>query len=284
VGEAKKSVSPKVYKSASARNLPVPVQSVPQLLSSMDSEETPFESPEERAYNRVVLELARQRAECEDQLGKLQQEAQDLAARISGSSGDGDGGNTTFVPSVGGNHSLTPVVTPGSFNVTNGHRSGIFNTTSDGGSSHPDIHSTECPVCPDVLPPEECGPCRECPPCGVTPGSSDGGGSCHPDSPSSGTSAFSGLVDSPASFAVGAAAVLLILAVVVLISLVVRYIPIILSGVFVLSLMCVVGYCSSKYPESARRLGTRVWEALRSGVTAVVDRLLRRNHSEVSVN
>jgi hypothetical protein len=254
----------------------------------MDSEETPFESPEERAYNRVVLELARQRAECDDQLGKLQQEARDLAARISGSSGDGDGGNTTFVPSgsldIGGNHTLTPMVTPGSLNVTNGPRSGFFNTTSGGGSSHPDTHPSECPVCPDVLPPEECGPCRECPPCGITPGSSDGGGSCHPDSSSSGTSTFSGLVDSPASFVCGAAAVLLILAVAVLIGMAIRYIPVILSGIVVLSMVCTVWYCSSRYPDAARRLGARAWGGLRDAAHSIVDRVMRRNNSEVSVS
>jgi hypothetical protein len=38
------------------------------------------------------------------------------------------------------------------------------------------------------------------------------------------------------------------------------------------------------YPEAARRLGARAWEALRSGATTVVDRLLGRRHPEVKVN
>jgi hypothetical protein len=84
------------------------------------------------------------------------------------------------------------------------------------------------------------------------------------------------------TFLVGVATTLLMLVLAVVIGVVIRYIPIILSGVFILCLMCVVGYCSSKYPESARRLGTRVWEALRSGVSAAVERLLGRRNSEVS--
>jgi hypothetical protein len=86
------------------------------------------------------------------------------------------------------------------------------------------------------------------------------------------------------AFVVGALASLLVLAVAILIGVILRYIPIILSGVFVLSLMCVVGYCSSRYPESARRLGARVWEALRDTARAIVDRVLRRNNSEVGVS
>jgi hypothetical protein len=85
------------------------------------------------------------------------------------------------------------------------------------------------------------------------------------------------------AFLVGVATTLLMLVLAVVIGVIIRYIPIILSGVLVLCLMCVVGYCSSKYPESARRLGARVWGALRSGVSAVVERLFRRNHPEVSV-
>jgi hypothetical protein len=249
----------------------------------MDSEGDPFETEEEEAYNRVLRELAERKAECEDQLGQLQQKARDLASRISGSaSGGGDNGNGTTVfsgPSdVGGNHTLAPVVKPGSFiNVTSGH--GIFNNTISGGGSHqPD----GCPVCPDVPSPEECGPCRECPPGEVTPGSSVGGESCHPDSPSSGTSTFFGLVDSPSSFAVGAVAVLFVLAVAFLIGLVIRYIPIILSGALVLSLMCVVGYCSSKHPEATRRLASRVWGAVSSATVFLVHRLFGRQNPEVS--
>ncbi len=280
--KVKKSVNPIVYKSASVRNLPVPVQSFLQLQFSMDPEDPPSETSAEKDYNSILLELAKRKAECDDQLGQLQQKARDLAVRFSGSgSGEGDSGNETSGSSdVGGNHTLAPVVTPGSLNnVTSGR--GIFNDTISGGDSH---RPAECPVCPDVPSPEECGPCRECPPCEVTPGSGSSGESCHPESPSSGVSSFSGLVDSPASFAVGAAAVLLILAVAVLIGVAIRYIPVILSGIVVLGVVCMVWYYSSRYPEASRRLGSRVWGALSGAAVYIVDRLFGRRHPEVSVN
>jgi uncharacterized membrane protein YphA (DoxX/SURF4 family) len=91
-------------------------------------------------------------------------------------------------------------------------------------------------------------------------------------------------VDSPVSFAVGAAAVLLVLALAVLIGLAVRYIPFVLSGILVLGMACMVWYYSSRYPETARRLGSRVWGALSGAAVYVVDRLLGRRHPEVSVN
>jgi uncharacterized membrane protein YphA (DoxX/SURF4 family) len=285
VGEVKKSVNPIVYKSASVRNLPVPVQSVLQhCQSSMDPEDPPSETSAEKDYNRAVLELAQKKAECDGQLQELQQKAHILASRISGStSGEGDGpsGNITkFLDGAGGNQTSEPVV-PGSTNVTVDPRHWFFNDTSSGNNTHHDGRLADCPVCPEVPSPGDRGPCRECPPCGSNPDPSDGGGTCHSDSSPSGTSFF-GLVDSPASFAVGAAAVLLVLALAVIIGMAVRYLPFILSGILVLSMACMVWYYSSRYPEAARRLGSRVWGALSGAAVYIVDRLLGRRNSEVS--
>jgi hypothetical protein len=287
--EVKKSASQRVYKSASVRNLPVPVQSLLQCQSVMDPEDPPSETSAEKDYNSILLELAKRKTECDDQLGKLQQKADVLASLISGEvtgrgnststpSPDGDSGvliKNKIITSTLGNRSFAFEDTP----VNKTEINGIHPSNSTSGEGGGNL-TVGCPVCPDLPLPKECDPCKECPPCGTTPGSHDGTGSC--SSPSGTSSFFSGLVDSPSSFAVGAAVVLLILAVVVLISLVIRYIPIILSGVFVLSLMCVVGYCSSKHPEATRRLVSRVWGAVSSATVFLVHRLLGRRNPEVS--
>jgi hypothetical protein len=83
---------------------------------------------------------------------------------------------------------------------------------------------------------------------------------------------------------VGAAATLLVLLLATAAGLILRYMPVVFSGLFVIMLVAVVWYLSSKYPGAARRLGARVWDALRSGASAIVERLFRRNHPEVSVN
>jgi hypothetical protein len=88
----------------------------------------------------------------------------------------------------------------------------------------------------------------------------------------------------PEAVLVGAAATLLVLLLAAAVGLVLRYMPVLISGLSILVLVFVVWYLSSKYPGAARRLGARIWEALRSGVSAVVDRLLRRDRPDVSIN
>ncbi len=280
--EVKKSVNPRVYKSASVRNLPVPVQSVlqPASIHTMDSEGDPFESPEERAYNRVISELADTKLDCSSRLEGLEREASRLASILSGNTGgDGDSEGASVLSNK------TVASTPGNETQASGNKtsltsflSDLLNTTSADGSGR----ACECPVCPEPPLPKECDPCSESPsdvPGGTAPDV------CGPHPPIvTSPGSYSDVVEVPMAFLVGVATTLLMLVLAVVIGVIIRYIPIILSGVFVLCLMCVVGYCSSKYPESARRLGTRVWEALRSGVSAVVERLFRRNHPEVSVN
>jgi hypothetical protein len=253
----------------------------------MDPEDPPSETSAEKDYNSILLELAKRKTECDDQLGKLQQKADVLASVISGEatgrgnstpSPDGDSGvliKNKIITSTLGNRSSAFEDTP----VNKTEISGIHPSNSTFGEGGGNV-TVGCPVCPDLPSPKECDPCKECPPCGTTPGSRDGTGSC--SSPSGTSSLLSGLVDSPSSFAVGAAAVVLILAVAFLIGLVIRYLPIILSGAFVLSLMCVVGYCSSKHPEATRRLVSRVWGAVSSATMFLVHRLLGRQNPEVS--
>jgi hypothetical protein len=85
----------------------------------------------------------------------------------------------------------------------------------------------------------------------------------------------------PEAVLVGAAATVLVLVVAAAVAIIVRYFSTITSGLLIVSTIVLVWYLSSMYPESARRLGARVWAALRSAATSVVDRVLGRRHPEV---
>jgi uncharacterized membrane protein YphA (DoxX/SURF4 family) len=89
------------------------------------------------------------------------------------------------------------------------------------------------------------------------------------------------MVEVPMAFLVGVATTLLMLVLAVVLGVIIRYLSLVASGFLVLILLCMVWYYSSRYPESARRLGARVWAALRSAATSVVDRVLGRRHPEV---
>ncbi len=280
MGEVKKSVRPIVYKSASVRNLPVPVQSVsqPNSVHIMDTEGDPFETEEEMAYHRAIGELAKAELECSSRIEFLQREASRLASVLSGGdSGGGDDGpavdlvNKTVRTvhrdlSTNLNQSWVDTLKK---NVTSwvGH-----NQTAVPGSSDNSTFVRECP------------PCEECRPCSVDPGTSGGSSSdgCGPPLvavPGEHSDAF----EVPMAFLVGVASTLLMLVLAVIIGAIIRYLPLIVTGILILTSLCMVWYCSSRYPESARRLGARAWEGLRSGVSAVVERLFRRDHPEVSV-
>jgi hypothetical protein len=247
----------------------------------MDSEGDPFETSEEEAYSRAIGELAKTELECSSRIGILQREVSRLASVLSsGTDGEGDGG-TDLVNKTGRvedpgsqtplNISLAGNKTLSSKNETSLTKvlSGFFN-----GTSTENGQTSECPVCPDCPSPRECTPSQESPPCnpssgGPIPGVDAGG---HSD-----------VVEIPMAFLMGAAATLLMMILAVVIGAIIRYLPLIVTGFLFLVSVCMVWYLSSKHPEAARRLGARVWEALRSGVTAVVDRLLGRRHPEVSV-
>jgi hypothetical protein len=284
--EVKKSVNPIVYKSASTRNLPVPVQSVPVPWSIMDSEGSPFESEEEMAYNRAIEELAKVKSECTTRLEELQQDVSRLASRLSGGdSGVGDGS-----PAVDLVNTTVQTLDPGHRNLsTNFNHSWVDtlkrNVTSLVGHNQTVVPgSSDCPTCPGSTLVRECPPCEECRPCNLDPGTAGGSSSdgCVPHPPL--VSDHSEAVEVPMAFLVGVASTLLMLVLAVIIGAIIRYLPLIVTGFLILTSLCMVWYYSSRYPESARRLGARVWAALRSGVSAVVERLFRRNHSEVSVS
>jgi hypothetical protein len=248
----------------------------------MDSEEDPFETEEEEAYNRAIRELAKAKSECATQLENLQQKVVRLASGLSGgtaAAGDGDS-------------AVSPVLingTVGSGNETEMSRnktslttivSGLFNSSSSGEQS-----PGECPVCPDPVE-RDCPPapefsCSECPPVSTSPDE------CGPSTTSRGdpdtTDSPFPLLATPEAVLVGAAATLLVLLLAAVVGLFLRYVPVLISGLLILVLVAVVWYLSSKYPGAARRLGARIWEALRRGATAVVERLFRRDHPEVSV-
>jgi uncharacterized membrane protein YphA (DoxX/SURF4 family) len=247
----------------------------------MDSEGDPFESSEERAYNLALQELAKKKTECSSLLEELHQKATRLAQHLDGGTvstgiidaqpgfnstphvGSGDGGNQTM-PAPGVSLNETVLDPGGSFNAT-----------------------LQCPVCPECPPVKDCSPVQDCPPRRDCPPvrdcerSLEGVNSSRPLPPSDEGSG-SGLVALPESFLVGAAVTLLVVVLVVLIGVVIRYIPIVLSGALVLCLLCIVWYYSSKYPEASRRLGSRIWSALRGAAAYLVDRLLGRRNSEVS--
>jgi hypothetical protein len=84
------------------------------------------------------------------------------------------------------------------------------------------------------------------------------------------------------AFLVGVASTLFMLVLAVIIGAIIRYLPLIVTAFLILTSLCMVWYYSSRYPESARRLGARAWGALRSGVSAVLERLFHRNLPEVS--
>jgi hypothetical protein len=260
----------------------------------MDPEEPPFETPVEKEYNRVLGELAKTKSECSSRLAKLGEEASALASQMGGTS------------SSGGDHGLPE---SGVFNKTSGlpdgspipavgndtvvfmanKTDGVFNITRLGPSSTggPSLNRTihgdlsvnrtsvvDCPPCPRFS-------CSECPPISTPPDE------CGPSTTSGGnldtTDSTSTILATPEAVLVGAAATLLVLLLAAVVGLFLRYVPVLISGLLILVLVAVVWYLSSKYPGAARRLGARIWEALRSGATAVVERLFRRNHPEVSV-
>jgi hypothetical protein len=240
----------------------------------MDSEETPFETTEEEAYNRAIGELAKVKLECATQLGSLQKEVARLASGLSGgTAGDGD----SAVPSA----LINSTAGSGNETLVSGNRtslstviSGVFNSSSGGGGRI----SGECPVCPtpvegDCPPAPECPTLRECTPCvRSTPDP------CQPSS-SDGPFLSSTADETSMAFVVGALASLLVLAVAVIIGMLLRYLPIVVSGLLFIGLIALVWHLFSKYPEAARNTGRRLLTALRDAANWV----LRRHPPEVSV-
>jgi hypothetical protein len=269
----------------------------------MDPEEDPFETSSEKGFNKLLDEMAKQKQECEAKIEELQRVISQKPSGVEGSSpssGDGDhhlgggtnegsGGSSSWSADKvsGHNHSSTVgdvKSDPTSTNKTEvPHQSNPvphFNGTGwfdrspgDNSTAGPVYRGNDvgnitssfnngtvpagggCPPCPIL--PEVCGP--------------------------SGRDSSSVLVTLEAVL-VGAAATFLLLVLAAAVAIVIRYLEIFTSGLLIIAIIVLVWYCSSMYPDAARRLGTRAWEALRDTARSIVDRLLRRSNSEVSVS
>jgi hypothetical protein len=256
----------------------------------MESEDPPSETPAEKEYNRAIEELAKVKSDCTARLEELQQNVSRLASGFSGdNSGEGGGGSAVDFA-----NKTVETLNPTHHNRegTNSSHSWVDvlrrNMTSLAGHNQTVVQGdTGCPTCPDPTLVRECPPCEECRPCTLGPGTSGGSSSdgCGPHPPLvAAPGDHSEMVEVPVAFLVGVATTLLMLVLAVVLGVIIRYLSLVASGFLVLILLCMVWYYSSKYPESARRLGTRLWEALRNGTTTAVDFLLRRNRPEVNVN
>jgi hypothetical protein len=264
----------------------------------MDSEGDPFETPLEREYNRILGEMAQQKEDCENRIEELQQKlrghekgAGDTSGgKVAPVRGPGDlVGNVTHDTSSGheGGFYKNETVVKRPVDVHSGTGSGSHNSSfghssnssipSSGTGNHTVFHSdgflnvsTPGPH-NDTVPAG--GGCVPCP---------DLRDACGPTAPSQGDSCASPMVlATPEAILVGAAAAVLVLVVAAAVAIIVRYLPNITSGLLIIAVIVLVWYCSSMYPEAARRLGTRILGALRSAATSVVDRVLGRRHPEV---
>jgi hypothetical protein len=126
------------------------------------------------------------------------------------------------------------------------------------------------PPCQPTLIPRECPACP--PPTTSTPAPQ----LCGPGSTGGGSLAVASLF-TPMAILVGAVATLLVCVLAAAIGIILRYMPILMSGLLVLAVIAVVWYYSSTQPATAREWGRRLWAFLRDTATSVVDRAFRRN-------
>ncbi len=86
----------------------------------------------------------------------------------------------------------------------------------------------------------------------------------------------------PVALAVGAMASLLVAGVATGVGLLLRYVPPMVSGLFFISIIIMVWYLSSQYPETARDLGGRVVATLREATIALGHRVMEaiRHHND----
>jgi hypothetical protein len=128
-------------------------------------------------------------------------------------------------------------------------------------------------VCPEekTCPPVECGPCpgvnpcRPCSPCPVANSTVE---------PPSTPGCPEASMTVPVAMAIGAIASLLIAGVATMVGLVLRYVPPLISGSMFLITVLLVGFLSSRYPETARELGGRVVATLREATIALGHRVM----------
>ncbi len=88
----------------------------------------------------------------------------------------------------------------------------------------------------------------------------------------------------PVAMAVGAAATLLAAGVATVLGLLFRYVPPLISGCLFLTIIILVWFLSSHYPEVARETGERVVDVLREATVALSHRVIaaiRRHQDQV---
>ncbi len=123
---------------------------------------------------------------------------------------------------------------------------------------------------------------RECPACPPSTTSTSAPQLCGPGS-TGGDSLVVASLSTPMAVLVGAVATLLVCVLAAAIGIILRYMPILMSGLLVLAAIAVVWYYSSTQPAAARECGRRLWAFLRETATSVVDRAFRRN-SQVRIH
>jgi hypothetical protein len=139
----------------------------------------------------------------------------------------------------------------------------------------------DCPSekeCPEV---QKCGPCPPiyCQLCPVDDRNETTPSTCQCPGESMGMTV-------PVALLVGAAATLVTVGVATGVGLLLRYVPPMVSGFFFISIIIMVWYLSSQYPEAAREIGGRAANLLREAAVAVshqVTEAIRRHQEQVGV-
>jgi hypothetical protein len=141
-----------------------------------------------------------------------------------------------------------------------------------------------CPRCKDSEKPEECPPCEDCPPvrnCGPCPAIN----STLQTSSSPGCLESPGM-STPVAMVIGASISLVTMGAAAVVGLILRYVPPLVSGFLFLSVVFVVWFLSSQYPEMARDLGGRVIATLREATIALGHRMMeaiQRHQDQVGI-
>jgi hypothetical protein len=133
----------------------------------------------------------------------------------------------------------------------------------------------DCEICPEVRP---CQPCKECPPVDCPPvvclPCPSRGNSTVPSTTGCPCPEGAGGMTVPVAMAVGAAATLLATGVAAVLGLLFRYVPPLISGFLFLTIVIMVWFLSSRYPEVARETGGRLMTILREATVALGHRIM----------
>jgi hypothetical protein len=130
----------------------------------------------------------------------------------------------------------------------------------------------ECGSCPDVDPCQPCGPCPPIKPCNPCPVDNTTRGRLEcPELPA--CTETSGM-SVPVAMVVGASISLVTMGAAAVVGLILRYVPPLISGLLFLSIVFVVWFLSSHYPDVARDMGGRVATLLREAAEALGHRVM----------